>query len=81
MPTVKQSQNVSMKGWNPAPKPVAGGVKPTPPYTQNPQQRSTMMLASMPLMASTSDAFTRQFYGGMKAPTFRTLPVRGGLGQ
>jgi hypothetical protein len=38
------------------------------------------MLASMPLMATTADAFQRQFYGGSKVPTYRTLPVKKGSG-
>jgi hypothetical protein len=38
------------------------------------------MLASMPLMASTADAFQRQFYGGAKVPSYRTMPAKKGSG-
>jgi hypothetical protein len=38
------------------------------------------MLASMPLMATTADAFQRQFYGGANVPTYRILPAKKGSG-
>jgi hypothetical protein len=80
MATLKQSSNVNMAGWQPAPvkqQPVAAQSPPTD--TRN--TRSPRMLASMPLMASTSDSLTRQFYGGQNLPTYRILPVKKGSGS
>jgi hypothetical protein len=46
----------------------------------NPNARSPFMLASMPLMASTADAFSRQFYGQGNVPSQRILPAKKGAG-
>jgi hypothetical protein len=79
MPTLKQSSAVNMAGWQPTtPKPSiqtkTSPAAPTDPRTV----RNPHMLASMPLMASTGDAFYRQFYGGPNLPTYRILPTKGG---
>ena len=83
MPSVKQSQNVTMNGWT---------QQPAKPVDQTPQQpakadqppaeggypaMSPFMLAAMPLMASTNDALT-QFYGKTSIPQFRTVPIQHG---
>jgi hypothetical protein len=47
----------------------------TPVPGEDREQRSALMLASMPLMAATGDAFQRQFYGGGNLPQHRILPV------
>lgn len=76
MPSNKASMNPNMDGWVRVPNSPQTALQDT----QNPLQRSTFMHASMPLMASTSDAFVRQFYGAGNLPQFRILPVqkRGG---
>jgi hypothetical protein len=77
MPSIRQSANVDMTGWEPAPpNPRPQGMTANDP---NPQ-RNPAMLASMPAMASTADAFQRQFYGGANIPAFRILPGRRGGG-
>lgn len=81
MPTLKQSSAVNMAGWQPVASP-ATSAQPAKAALSSPvdprNTRNPHMLASMPLMASTNDALTRQFYGGVNVPTFRILPVRGG---
>jgi hypothetical protein len=80
MPTLKQSSAVNMAGWQPvAPATSSQPAKTAPAAPTDPRiMRDPRMLASMPLMASTGDAFYRQFYGGPNLPTFRILPVKGG---
>jgi hypothetical protein len=79
MPTLKQASNANMKGWQPVPAPPPQAVqKPTLPNPLNNPQRLPTMLSSMPLMASTADAFIRQFYGGTNVPKYRILPAGGG---
>jgi hypothetical protein len=80
MPTVKQSQNVNMDGWQAAP--IKVDLQPSQPANQPPTSggypnMSPYMLSSMPLMASTNDALT-QFYGVQSIPTFRTVPIQHG---
>jgi hypothetical protein len=83
MPSVRQSQNVSMTGWQPAqPKTPDTTLQSTdpkaePPATGGYPNMSPFMLASMPLMASTNDALT-QFYGNFNIPQFRTVPMQHG---
>jgi hypothetical protein len=83
MPSVKQSQNVSLSGWQPAPKTEAPDLQQTtsqanePPAAGGYPNMSPFMLSSMPLMASTNDALT-QFYGNWSIPQFRTVPVQHG---
>lgn len=81
MPTLKQSSAVNMAGWQPVASSATSSqpAKTAPAAPSDPHvTRDPRMLASMPLMASTGDAFYRQFYGGPNVPTFRILPVRGG---
>lgn len=80
MPSIKQSQNVSMNGWEATPP--KADLQPFQPASEPPQSggypnMSPFMLASMPLMASTNDALT-QFYGNWSIPQFRTVPVQHG---
>lgn len=75
MPTLKQSSAVNMAGWQPV-APRAASSQPAKTAPSDPStQRNPHMLASMPLVASTNDALTRQFYGGPNVPTFRILPA------
>jgi hypothetical protein len=76
MPTLKQAANYDMSGYKRVPEQAAN----KPPMTSHPatSSRNPTMLASMPLMASTADAFQRQFYGGENVPTYRTLPAGNG---
>jgi hypothetical protein len=76
MATIRQSQAVNMAGWTPAPQPAQAATKSSPPDPR--VKRLPNMLAPMPLIASTNDALTRQFYGGSNVPTFRILPTKGG---
>jgi len=79
MPSIRASARVNLKGWEPTQANPAGvGVKPTPPPTQHPLTRSAMMTAPMPLIASTSDAFIRQFYGAGNTPQTRIFPTAKG---
>lgn len=73
MTTLRQSSNPNMEGWQPVTpetQPITPQSAPDDPRTQ----RNPMMHAPMPVLASTSDALTRQFYGGPNLPTFRILP-------
>jgi hypothetical protein len=78
MPSIKQSANPSLRDWKPAPQ--------TPPQERqtpapvDPTARSPYMLSSMPLMASTGDAFARQFYSTTNLPSQRILPAKRGAG-
>lgn len=73
MPSNRASMNPNMDGW----QRVDTTPAPAPADTQaNPLQRSALMHASMPLMASTADAFARQFYGAGNLPQYRTLPAK-----
>ena len=78
MPSIRQSQQVNMDGWtqNTAETPRTSAPLPE----SDPQAKSPFMHAAMPLMASTGDAFARQFYGGGNLPSFRTLPFKRGGG-
>ena len=79
MPSPKQASRVNMAGYKPAPaQPVSTPTRPPEPSTS---LRSPNMLASMPLMATTADAFQRQFYGGANVPTYRILPAKKGSGS
>ena len=81
MPSIKQSARVDLKDWTPAPADtVKGGQIPSAPTPPDPQARSAYMVASMPLMASTGDAFQRQFYGSINTPQQRILPAKRGGG-
>ena len=78
MASPKQAARTNMQGWEPAP------AKPSQPRPNPPEPNTSMrnpnMLAAMPLMASTGDAFQRQFYGGANVPSYRILPAKKGSG-
>lgn len=78
MPRMRQLTKPNLTGYTKAPNPLPsaarGGASPTLP---NPNGRSSMMLAAMPLAASTNDALARQFYGGANVPRYRILPAAG----
>ena len=72
-----------MRGWQPAG--LAAGAEPKPAPSPSPPPmlpealtRSPFMHASMPLMASTADAFARQFYSPAKLPQQRMMPTAKG---
>jgi len=76
MPSVRASARVNLRGWEQVKRePAEGATKPTPPPTQHPLTRSALMAAPMPLIASTSDAFIRQFYGAGNTPQTRIFPT------
>ena len=78
MASPRQAARVNMQGWKPAPaQPISTPSRPPEPTTS---VRHPNMLASLPLMATTADAFQRQFYGGANVPTYRTLPAGKGSG-
>jgi len=81
MPSIKQSAKVNLNNWTPVQTdPKKGGDIPAAPTPPDPQAQSPMMLASMPLMASTGDAFQRQFYNQTGTPRQRILPAKRGGG-
>jgi hypothetical protein len=81
MPSIAKSQRVTLDNYKPAPAPAQPAqIRPAPPPDDDPNGRSPYMLVSMPLMASTGDAFARQFYGGSNIPTIRTMPLKKGAG-
>lgn len=81
MPSVKQSARVNLDDWRPVDTDTKkGGDTPAPPPPPDPLTRSAFMLSSMPLMASTGDAFQRQFYGAGSTPQQRILPAKRGGG-
>jgi hypothetical protein len=81
MPPVKQSARPNLDGWRPAETPLQqednNQVNAPEP---DPTERSPYMLTSMPLMASTGDAFQRQFYSRASTPSQRILPAKRGGG-
>jgi hypothetical protein len=78
MASLRQAARVNMQGYQPAPQPRYTTPQ-IPPENPTPT-RHPNMLASMPLMASTADAFQRQFYGGSRVPTYRITPAKRGSG-
>jgi hypothetical protein len=74
----RQAARVNMEGYQPMR--TQGSLQPQRPAQDPGPRRHPSMLASMPLMASTGDAFNLQFYGGARVPTYRTLPVKRGGG-
>lgn len=78
MATLRQAARVNTEGYQPL-RPQAMAT-PQIPRSDTTPTRHPNMLASMPLMASTADAFQRQFYGGSRVPTYRVLPVKKGSG-
>jgi len=81
MPSIRASARPNMRGWQPAQNAPAGEDKTgNPPPEPDPNARSPFMRASMPLMASTGDAFARQFYAQNGLPQQRILPAKRGGG-
>jgi hypothetical protein len=80
MPSIRQSARPNISGWTQVQNPVSGGAKTPPGAAPDPQKRSAFMAASMPLMASTGDAFARQFYANNGLPQQRILPAKKGSG-
>jgi hypothetical protein len=78
MATLRQAARVNMQGYQPMP--AQRTLQPSTPPSNPTPTRHPNMLASMPLMATTADAFQRQFYGGSKVPSYRVLPVKKGSG-
>jgi hypothetical protein len=67
-----------MAGWTQLTTP-ANGHTPTPSPVEAHETvllRSPLMHAAMPLMASTADAFVRQFYSTGNLPQNRILPAK-----
>lgn len=76
MPSVRASSRPNLGGWQLQPTPTGTAIKGTPPQPPEPtSERSPYMRSSMPLMAATGDAFTRQFYSRTGLPSQRILPV------
>jgi len=81
MPSIRQSAKVNLSNWKPTETPTQKGADTTPPPPPDSTPgMSPMMLAPMPLMASTGDAFSRQFYGQGSTPQQRILPAKRGGG-
>lgn len=80
MPSIKASGRVNTKGWQPVQPASAGDAQRAIPPEPDPTARSPFMRASMPLMASTGDAFQRQFYAQNGLPQQRILPAKRGTG-
>ena len=77
MPPVRSSTRPDLSNWRPV---QATPVRANPPAEPDPTARSPFMQASMPLMASTGDAFARQFYAKNGLPQQRILPAKRGVG-
>ena len=76
MANLRQAAQANMKGYAPVQStPQATLQRPALQHPGVTPGRNPTMLASMPVTASTADAFTRQFYGGTNVPTSRTLPA------
>lgn len=76
MPSIKASSRPNLRGWQPSQLAPAGDTpKHNAPTEPDPTERSPYMRASMPLMASTGDAFARQFYSKTGLPSQRILPT------
>jgi hypothetical protein len=81
MPSIRSSSRPSLGGWQPTQNlPARTPQNTTPPAQPDPTARSPYMQASMPLMASTGDAFARQFYAKNGLPQQRILPAKRGAG-
>jgi hypothetical protein len=78
MPPLNQLRNPDLSKMQPIPAPTQ---PPAPAPEKADPGRSPNMLSSMPLMASTADAFQRQFYGHSSTPSYRILPVKRGAGR
>lgn len=81
MPSVRASSRPDLRGWQQAQiTPSGEPERHNPPPPPDPLARSPFMRASMPLMASTADAFSRQFYSENGLPSQRILPAKKGSG-
>lgn len=80
MPSVRASARPNTAGWQPLQTSAPGPQNATPPAQPDPTARNPFMRASMPLMASTGDAFARQFYAQNGLPSQRILPAKRGAG-
>jgi hypothetical protein len=81
MPSIRASARVDLRGWQTAQTTPVPASQSRPISTPSETvSRSPYMLSSMPLMASTSDAFTRQFYSVQNLPQQRILPAKKGAG-
>ncbi len=78
MPTIAQSStNNSARGsvQTTDPAPVSTAHVSSVVADEN-TLRSSFMHCSMPVIASTYDSLTRQFYGNPRIPTTRILPIQ-----
>jgi hypothetical protein len=76
MPSIRGSSRPNLKGWKPVQnQPSAEPEKTSAPTAPDPLARSPFMHASMPLIASTGDAFVRQFYTNANLPQQRIFPA------
>ena len=80
MPRMNDLRNPDLTNMRQIPVPQTPDRPAAPPQDTH-TGRAPNMLSSMPLMASTSDAFSRQFYGGTNVPAVRILPAKRGSGQ
>lgn len=81
MPSIRASARANIAGWKPLQNTIVSTPQTRPTATQSEAiTRSPFMQASMPLMASTNDAFTRQFYSSQNIPQQRILPAKKGAG-
>lgn len=81
MPSIRASSRVNLTGWQATQTtPVSTPQTRTISTQSEANSRSPFMLASMPLMASTNDALTRQFYSTENLPQQRILPAKKGAG-
>jgi hypothetical protein len=80
MPSIRQSARPNIDGWKQSQNLTSQATKRGSDPTPDPQARSSFMSASMPLMASTGDAFARQFYTPNGLPQQRILPAKKGGG-
>jgi hypothetical protein len=80
MPPIGASARVNTEGWKQVTAAPQQPQKPAPGVELDPTARSSFMQASMPLMASTGDAFARQFYTQNGLPQQRILPAKRGSG-
>lgn len=77
MPAVRASTPSTLQGYTQVVSQTPTAA-PASVDTSKGSLRSSMMRASMPIMASTNDAFTRQFYGQENIPQQRILPAKRG---
>jgi hypothetical protein len=80
MPSIRSSARPNTGGWTQAQTPSAAAQNTAQAPPPDPFARNPFMTASMPLMASTGDAFARQFYTDSGLPQQRILPAKKGGG-